>query len=371
MLSRRNYYLWGYSGQLNAGDDVFARVVSWGLRRFEGGDRLFMNSDLNGVVSRCCGIETAVSSSHYIPGLTRLRRAYFRHHSNALVLAGGSLLSTRALTRGLLDDRHWTLHGRQRIGIGLSVGPFESVRHEQEVAELLGSMEYVALRDDYSYSWARSQKIKGRIIQAFDLAVLLPEAVDFKTPVPSASNGRVIGVSLLPFQSQGAPEKEQLDLSMAREIGATTARIASAHRARIVYLSMSTNPHSDDRKMGAAFAIGAGSTNVDFFEHNGDPVRTFERIQGCSHVVSMRLHGGIMAFSAGVSFLQLEYHPKCSDFAKTIGLANHHRLDLAQFTPAAFAAKFERLLGKSGVQSAVGLRETQVRALRNFKETTR
>ena len=360
----KNFYLWGWSGQLNAGDDVFAHVAAWGLRRYMHGKQLFMDSDLSDVLGRRSRIHVAEPTRLRFPGLTRVRRACFRQLADCFVLAGGTLLPTQKGVDELLADKHWHQRGRNRIAIGLSVGPFESSRHEETIAELLGTMSYVAFRDDFSYDWAVSRKVKTRCIRAFDLAVLQPESL----PLAGAGRNeeRVLGVSLLAHEAQKNPTRLPVDIDIAKQVGISVARLSAKLGLKVVFFSLCLNGYSDDRIMAGVFAEAFQKGQLELFEHNGDPVRTFEKVRSCSHMVSMRLHGGIMAFAAGVPFLQLEYHPKCRDFAETIGLAEHHRLDMSAFSSEVLTRKLEGLMSVDSVSSMMDLRSAQERAKLNF-----
>jgi polysaccharide pyruvyl transferase WcaK-like protein len=360
----KNFYLWGWSGQLNAGDDVFAHVAAWGLRRYMHGRRLFMDSDLSGVLGRRSRIHVAEPTRLRFPGLTRLRRACFRQLADCFVLAGGTLLPTQKGVDELLADKHWHQRGRSRIAMGLSVGPFESSRHEETIAELLGTMSYVAFRDDFSYDWAVSRKLKTKCLRAFDLAVLLPESL---SPAGvGRSEKRVLGVSLLGQEAQKNPARLPVDIDFAKQVGTSVARLATKFGLKVVFFSLCLNGYSDDRIMARAFAEVFQKGELELFEHNGDPVRTYEKVRSCSHMASMRLHGGIMAFAAGVPFLQLEYHPKCRDFAETIGLAEHHRLDMSAFSSEALTGKLKGLMSVDSISSVMDLCSAQERAKLNF-----
>ena len=352
---------------MNAGDDIFIHVVAWGLRRYEQAGRLFMDCDLSGRLSRLCGIHTAQLHRCRIPGLPRLRRAWFRHKARCFVLAGGTLLPTLKGTQELLADKHWTRSGRRRIALGFSVGPFQSPGHEDAVVELLNSMDYVAFRDDSSFEWAVAHKLKARFSRSFDLAVLLPQTL----PQFNRSRGkeRVLGISLLASEAQKNPGGLARDLEVASQIGAVVEKLAGKLNLKVIFFSLCLNSDSDDRVMARAFANACKASRLELFEHNSDPVRTFEKVRSCSHMVSMRLHGGIMAFTAAVPFLQLEYHPKCREFAATIGLSQPHRLDMEAFSTEVFSKKLEALVGFDSILSAMDLASAQERARSNFDLT--
>src|SRR5271155_3170104 len=115
-----NFYLWGWSGQFNTGDDVFLHVVASQLRRENQNCRLFMEGDRSGYTSRLCGVQTVKTQGWSPPLATRLRRAWFRRQSGCFVLAGGTLLPTLKGVNDLLDDRHWFEQGRRMVAVGLS-----------------------------------------------------------------------------------------------------------------------------------------------------------------------------------------------------------------------------------------------------------
>jgi polysaccharide pyruvyl transferase WcaK-like protein len=248
--------------------------------------------------------------------------------------------------------------------MGLSVGPFQSSRHEEAVAKLLNTMEYVAFRDDFSYNWAVDRNITAKLLRAFDLAVLLPESLS-QSGANQSQRG-VLGVSLLAHEALKDPDRISVDIDNAKRMGASVSNLAAKLGFKVVFLSLCLNPSSDDRLMADAFAEAFQAGQVELFEHNGDPERTFEKVRSCSHMVSMRLHGAIMAFAGSVPFLQLEYHPKCRDFADTIGLAEIHRLDMSAFSWDGFTRKIEQLMDTKSISSVMDLHSAQERARLNF-----
>jgi polysaccharide pyruvyl transferase WcaK-like protein len=225
-------------------------------------------------------------------------------------------------------------------------------------------MKYVAFRDEFSYNWAVSKMLKTKYIRAFDLAVLLPEASP--PEVANRKKEKLLGVSLLAREALSNPARLSVDIETARQVGQLAARLTSKLNVKLVFFSLCTNKCYDDRVMARAFAEAFPEGQVELFEHNGDPVRTFAKLSFCSHMMSMRLHGAIMAFTANVPFLQLEYHPKCRDFAQTIGLAESHRLDMKEFSCDRLTKKLEALMRIDSISSVMSLRSAQEQCRLNF-----
>lgn len=77
---------------------------------------------------------------------------------------------------------------------------------------------------------------------------------------------------------------------------------------------------------GDAAYINTFKTTYDFADSGTDEVyasvpRFFELLEKVSLIISMRLHGAILACCVGVPFLLCNYRPKCADFAASV----HHQ----------------------------------------------
>ncbi|MDA7877730.1 polysaccharide pyruvyl transferase family protein, partial [Akkermansiaceae bacterium] len=325
--------------------------------------KFYMDADTNGVVSRACGVVTAQPLGLKLPFRSRLRRFRFRKGAKCFVLSGGSLLPNLEGVESLSNDEHWFTAGRFMIALGLSVGPFESVEHEDSIVKLLRRMKYVAFRDSQSYEWACKKGLTANSCRAFDLAVLFGNASE--PEFRDRQLDSVIGVSLLAWQAQLDSKDLHKDLAFARELGQRLRVVVGSTGQRVVFLSLCLSSYSDDRLVGDAFAEGFGR-RVERFAHNGDAKRTFERIRQLSQFVSMRLHGSILAYTAGVPFLSLEYHPKCKDFAVTIGLDERHRVRVDDIQVDEILLKVAPLLEQREVCSDVSLARAQTWAKKNF-----
>lgn len=359
---KRGSYLWGWAGELNTGDDVFLAVVTNYLRMSTHNAEFFIDGDRSKCTSALYGVKVAQSKGFQIPGQTRLKRFLFRRRSHYFLMIGGSLLPTQTVVDSIARDNFWTKKGREMVALGLSVGPFESQDHEKSTAELLSRMSYVAFRDDNSYKWALAQGLTNTIL-AFDLAVLFPNFLLENKDKPKLKR---IGISLLPWRSQKGKCSIEDDLDFSRQFGILLRSIASEQNFEVVFFSLCVNPKSDDRLMASAFGEGYGRVGITNFEHNGDPGRTYEKIAETSHFISMRLHGAILAFTAGVPFLQLEYHQKCADFAETIGLDARQRFSFDESDTQSLESKLREFLSVTENSTNLSLTALQKRALKNF-----
>ena len=362
-----NYYIWGWHGQLNTGDDAFAIVTKWGLQQYMHAKQIFMDTDISQVLSKRYSIATSYGKGHLIPGWGRLSRNYYRSIAKGFVIAGGSLFAKEKDVLQLKkDSSYWRQAGKKQSAIGISVGPFQSVQHEKHTAEYLKQMSYVGFRDDYSYDWAVSQKINVPFDRAFDLAVLLPNAIK-ATPISSKSE-KVLGISLLAFNSADNPANLEKDLQFVKNFARTTYNVTKEKGFKIKLFSICCHPgHKDDMMSQKFKEYLPDEAPVEIYKHNGDAYQTLAAMKECSHFTSMRLHGSIFAYINQKPLLLLSYHPKCISFAKTVGLDSNFYLDISQFDREQYKESLQLLLQQTNLKTAMSLSQSQDRALLNFE----
>jgi polysaccharide pyruvyl transferase WcaK-like protein len=365
-----NFYIWGWHGQLNTGDDAFAIVSKWGLKQYANAQKIIMDADLSQVLSKNYGICVSYKKGNLVPGWGRLSRAYHRLIAKGFVLAGGSLLASEAALLKLENDFYWQQAGKKRFAIGVSVGPFQSVRHEQKTIDYLNQMSYVGFRDNFSYDWATFNNIRIPFDRAFDLAVLLPKAIE--TPSIYLSSEKVLGISLLAFNSAKKQADLARDLQFVEDFARITHTITKENNFKIKLFSICCHPEHQDDLMCQKFKASLPSdAPVEIYKHNGDAYQTLVAMKSCSHFASMRLHGSIFTYINQQPLLLLSYHPKCTSFAQTIGLDSQFCLDVSQFNPEQYRESLQLLLQQTNLNTSLSLAQAQQRALLNFEGLAR
>lgn len=362
-----NYYLQGWHGQLNAGDDAFAIVVSWGLRKYCYGESITMESDISGVLYKKCNIQLVQQNDFYFPGLSRVRRIYYLKKSKYFVLAGGSLFSEPYVDLLLHNS---PLNSHKTISLGVSVGPFTSSSHEKKVLKCLNKMSYIGFRDDYSYEWANANTLSPYYTQSFDLATLLPLASEqkYKYALQNESNTNKLGVSLLAFQYLQDKNNLSQDIDFTKKLAQVIYNVAKERNIKLVLFSLCRNPNYKDDLLCETFINSLPEKDcIEVFKHDGDAYKTFVAISKCSHVVSMRLHGAIFAYTNQIPLLVLDYHTKCKEFARTIELDNKFCLNLYDFDFQQYEESLIDLLEHKKIQTSFPLVKAQELALLNFK----
>ena len=265
----------GYYGYENLGDEALLAAVIAGLAEHD--------------VTVLSGNPAATEQQHNVRAVHRylgLLGALLR--TDAVVFGGGGLLQDRTSTRSLA---YYTTIIRVAkwlrtpvILAGQSLGPL-SPAGERQVQRVLSAVP-IGVRDDASFALA--SKLGLQVARTPDLALSLPAPTQ-----AHAANGPLIVVPRA---------DEPLFTALMAEV------VAVAQRADIPVQAVAFQPSDQEANIGI-------------------PVRALRNVNewlttitGASAVLSVRLHGVILASAAGVPSVALSYDPKVAGFADYAGL---------------------------------------------------
>ncbi len=273
----------GYYGFGNLGDEALLAGLLAGLRR-QGHTPVVLSSD-PAATARQHGVEAA----HRVAGLPL---AVLR--ADAVVSGGGGLLqdgtSRRSLDYYLGVIRLARTLGRPVVVYGQSLGPL-SPEARGAVARALRGVP-LALRDEPSRRLADKLGLKAQLVG--DPALLLEAPKGDAPDLPAAERP----VMLVP--RGGQPELNAALLELARELADAGVPLAA----------MAFQPREDAAEVERLREAVPG---VAVWEES-DPHAAVGLLARARYVVSVRLHGCILAAAAGVGFAGLSYDPKVKGF---------------------------------------------------------
>lgn len=319
MRTRHYGLVAGYYGMSNFGDDLFVKVLRDNLpRAFPDVRPLFM-APVSLLPASTPSHPTSLLGGWFDrPGvggsLARLAfAAKTLHVPGPLFLGGGSTLQdvTGTMRLGL------SVRSRSLFMLGVSLGPFSSRSAQDRVATAVRSASGVWVRD--APSLERATAFGAQAVFGGDLAGLL------EMPRGAEVDGRG-GLGLAPSSAAGA----------AASAEQTVKFLTLAERAvrknevnEIVVFALNGHPVWGD--------VALASQAVDALRERRLPVRlvryetqglmgVIEEMQNLKYLDSGRLHGGVVAFLAGVPFRLLEHHAKCADFLDDVGQPQELRI---------------------------------------------
>ena len=336
----------GYYGYRNTGDDVFCVVADWGSRKYWGARELaFVATELP-VLSQPA--QAIIPTERRYPGQQTLSRTLSGLSARHMVYFGGSTLhSPQELWVNLLRQSLVQKVGRKSIAAaGVSVGPFKSTEGEREIRKLIGEMSYIAVRDRASFEIVKAMNVDTPVIQAFDPALLMLDVMaDSPAPaLPDRPAGRpVIGVSVCNVERYYGNGNLENERRRVASVKATVKALAEEGFALRFFVFNGHAASGDDAVTDEVIASLDGYPHVERLAYDPDPKRVYAELARCDAIFGVRLHACILAYTAGVPFILVEYHRKCGDFLDEIGYRAEGRVGDATEDPIEAARRVAKL----------------------------
>jgi len=275
----------GYLGQGNLGDEAIFAGLARGL------------AARGHAVQALSGAPAETRASHGVPAWHRLRDLpWALSRADAVVSGGGGLLQDATSHRSLLYYlgviRAARATGARVVVVGQSIGPL-SDRGRRAVAGALAGLP-VAVRD------APSQALLA------EMGIEAPRFADLALALPLRSVRRIGGVLLVP----------RADVAGARRGLVAVARDAVAAGRPVGVVPLQRGADEEEADAIVAEVPGAERRHAD------TAGRALARCAEADLVVSVRLHGLILAARAGVAHVGVAYDPKVDGFLARSGGAS-------------------------------------------------
>ena len=318
----------GYYGMQNTGDDALMNAAAWGAKRFLGTDTLTVTSPLSLKLYSGDYLSSTLTETQRFPGQNRLKTYLKAFDSNRIIFGGGSVLHNARDINLKLDLMKLSL-GRNHLALGVGIGPFTDTRAEQSCKRFLNTCEFVGVRDAQSYDIAQSIAPHANVVLTFDLAPQLLNIEGFDL-VPVKRKG--IAVCLCP--------KERLsgDLKAEHQRLKNIAKVLDDQylltQEPVVFVSFNGHPDLGDHPIHKEVAsLLSPTTMFNFVEYDSNPFRVLQRMATFKLAICMRLHAAVFCYLTRTPFISLNYHQKCEQWSKQVGLSKHYSFDSQSFDP--------------------------------------
>lgn len=261
----------GYYGFQNFGDEALLAALLAKLSDYD--------------VTVLSGNPEATTAMHGVPAVHRYRGALGAiRRADALIFGGGGLLQDRTSRRSLTYYtgliRIAKMLGKRVVLLGQSLGPL-TARGETQVERAVSGTA-LGVRDELSFALAERLSLAPTYTP--DIALTLPTPADLHRP-----DGPVVVV----------PRADEPAF-----IGLLGVVIPKLVQAGIPVIGAAFQP------IDATSALGIDVPVI------ASPGEWHTRLAGASLVLSVRLHGVVLAVSAGVPAVALSYDPKVAGFAE-------------------------------------------------------
>lgn len=315
----------GFYGQSNTGDDAFVEVTSWGSKKY-------WHSTRNRFLARNDSLPiTTIPTYGYpfdIPKTYRLQEKLLLSSTKCLISAGGSTIHSTldknnikniALNRKAADKN-------LKIGaIGVSIGPFKSLKDEKSVINYLKHIDFLAVRDQKSFEFARSLELPYKPINSFDLAALLPEIYGIGKKSLD-KHKKVIGISVCPVESIQNSHNIHNEYRRNKKTIELIKQLDKLDKIHFRFFVINGHPISGDLKLTNEIISLANPKSFEIVNYQKKTKTMWDKVSSCDFVISTRLHAAIFACFSNTPFMLNEYHRKCTDFLETIEFEEKLRL---------------------------------------------
>lgn len=360
----------GFYGFKNSGDDAFIEVCAWGGRKYwNTTGNIFLSGNLPELIH-----PAGMIRDYKIRVLNRIPISILASKADCFVCAGGSLFtkcSGFSLIKNVLNIRKF-LNKKMRMGaIGVSVGPFECAKDENDVKKCLQAIDFLALRDNRSYEYALSLDLPYEPVRAFDLAALLPqvyEGVDNQLKIKRVEQ-KIIGVSVCNYESYVCPGEMNKERRRNKYLLELLSDIPNEPDITLRFFIFNGHPLIGDEKITDEF-IGylSAKFRIEKIPYPGNVNETWSRISECDLVISTRLHACIFACYADVPFFLMEYHQKCVDFLKDVGHHDQYKLFAGERPVGEITGEIRKILFDGAYTPPSNIRQTIALSENNFLE---
>lgn len=365
---KTNILFTGYYGHKNTGDDAFIEVTSWGA------NKIWNESNF-----RFLGIDNRLPQTIYpskgfpftLPKSYRFQNELLIRNTNYLISSGGSTIHS-SMTKNNPKSIAVALKNRGRKikigGIGVSIGPFNSIYDEEHVKEYLKSIDFLSLRDEYSYKYARSLNLPYEPVNSFDLAALLPDVYSFENKtLYKQKKEKVIGISVCPYESIVNSNNIKDEDNRNNNVIELIRELDKNENVHFKFYIINGSDKVGDKNLTYETIQKSKPKSYEVVDYNKTTRNTWESISDCDFLIATRLHAAIFACFANIPFMLNEYHRKCGDFLDNVGYNESYRLYNNEYDIKEKSIQIVNILNnKNEYVKPIFVDEMKSRALLNF-----
>lgn len=298
----------GYFGAGNLGDDAILLGFIQGLGRSEY-DVTVMSGNPEETY-RLYGLESIDRRD-----MSAFKRAMA--DADALVFPGGSIFQDASSVRSVAYYGNLVKvaksMGKKVVFLGQGVGPLTTYFGRRWSASAFNMADGIAVRDPGSVATLQGIGVKRPIKVTADMAFLLPRPTESDEAGFSVGAMKAVGISIRPHG-----KKDEV-----KELFGEFARLLFNSQIMPVFIEM-------DRKNDGPLILEISRSQggkIPDLRNLQTPMQIQQRMTRLDAIVAMRLHGGILASTAGIPPFMVSYDPKVAAFAKLLDLQAAPSLD--------------------------------------------
>lgn len=321
----------GYYGYSNVGDDSFVEVSAWGANKFwnKKNVRFISKSEkLPMTLNPVKGYPYSISRTY------SLQNKLLLSNTGYLISAGGSTLNSVISSKNIKSLAILRKNSNSNLkigGIGISIGPFKSIEDEKSVINYVKCLDFLCVRDQFSYEYLKSFNLPYNPVNSFDLAALLPNIYGYKTKIDYRNEKKVIGISICPYESLVDINNIKLEIFRNNKTIELLKCLDKKGDFHFKFFVINGDPIYGDMNLTKEVIRKVSPKSYELVNYTRSTSVIWSDISTCDFIFSTRLHAAIFACFLDIPFMLNEYHRKCSDFLNTIHYNPDYRVGNGDF----------------------------------------
>jgi polysaccharide pyruvyl transferase WcaK-like protein len=311
----------GFYGFKNTGDDVFLEVTSWASKfLLNTTDVTFLTSNLPILNYN----DSKHLSKSLFPGHNRIQSFNKLLTADYFISAGGSVFMNHHY-HSIKEVAEYTklfFNNKLKTGaIGVSIGPFKNISNENKVIKYLKKINFLSTRDKRSFDYVSSLNLPYTPIDSFDLAALLPLIYPSSIKPNIYSSKKIIGISVCNVESLNDPKNIHIEIKRNKMFIDLINILNKNSNGDVIFrfFILNGNEFIGDKNLSEYIIKVTNIKNYEIINYQNNVFSTWRYISECDFMISIRLHGAIMAAYNKIPFILFDYHQKCTDFLYDIG----------------------------------------------------
>lgn len=319
----KGYFLSGYYGMKNTGDDALLLASLEGINKLYSNDNISVGCYRSVTPRDFKKFSKNLSDPQVYKGENRLRNYWHSFVSRCVVWGGGSVLHSY---QDISIKRHMIKLSGKGVAVGVSVGPFESDDAKNECAKWLNECSFVGVRDKESFNLAMSIAPNANVRLTFDLApgLLLNDGISLSGEV--ARKG--VCLCLCPVEELNLNGSTGCD-ERVKELAAILVSMYDNIGEPITLLDFNGHEILGDSLVHRdLLRILPERVIVNHVKYQPDPIKVINMMSSYRVVISMRLHASIFSFLSRTPVISINYHKKCEGWCDQVGVPKDYQIPL-------------------------------------------
>ncbi len=341
----------GYYGTRNLGDEAVLQGLLRALESAAPGSRFVVYATDPASVAPHSALEVRRVRVYNFAAMLRAVREI-----DALVIGGGGVLHDHSLaapSRYLLWAAAARLRGRRVMLAAVGVGPVRTIIGAAQIRAVARLADMVSVRDESSLKWLRRIGVKKEAEILADPALLV-----CADPVERATAGAGPAV----FALRKWPPLRSAYEGLAHRLAEAADAVVRELDTRAVLMPF--HSQRDDEFCAVVQGMMKRAERASVVPRPASPQDAIEQLARARVVVSMRLHGLMLAAGTGVPLVAVACDEKLASFMAAIG-QEESCLPLDTVEPDGLAAACKKAVARraeSAEKVAASLRELRGRA---------